>query len=300
MDINNLIRKYDYDVLMEDLRKRIDVCWSKSINICDIEEWLSNFNGKVYDVHSEKILALVLLCNFIQISHDELLHLCQVVNYEFIHSLAIIDSNYSQLVKSTTYYPIGNPSESSSLVLYFFRLSNNIPKDKFNNYPQSYSNSEFYIFIDDVSITGTQAHKYLSKFIKDNNIKNARNIYYLSLIGSEKAKRLIETLDINYISGCFIDDRLNLFSSPSYTNFNPEESILVKDFLKGYRDEVGFDPLGFMGSSLAIGFYYNVPDNSLPIFWSSINNWKPIFKRFHKLYSSRDEGESFNGRDKYI
>ncbi|MGB2867390.1 MAG: hypothetical protein WBD36_02975, partial [Bacteroidota bacterium] len=43
-------------------------------------------------------------------------------------------------------------------------------------------------------------------------------------------------------------------------------------------------PLGYQDSQLLIGFFYNTPDNSLPIFWSSKNNWKPVFKRYDKNY----------------
>jgi hypothetical protein len=37
--------------------------------------------------------------------------------------------------------------------------------------------------------------------------------------------------------------------------------------------------LGHGECQLLLGFNYNTPDNSLPIFWSDKNQWKPIFKR---------------------
>ena len=44
-------------------------------------------------------------------------------------------------------------------------------------------------------------------------------------------------------------------------------------------------PLGFDDGQQAFGFYYNTPDNSLPVFWCESANWKSIFKRNHKIYS---------------
>ncbi|MDR2409621.1 MAG: hypothetical protein LBE13_16135, partial [Bacteroidales bacterium] len=44
------------------------------------------------------------------------------------------------------------------------------------------------------------------------------------------------------------------------------------------------DPLGYKDGEYAFGFYYNTPDNSLPIFWGQKNGWLPILKRYHKNY----------------
>ena len=44
--------------------------------------------------------------------------------------------------------------------------------------------------------------------------------------------------------------------------------------------------LGYNNDAYAFGFFYNTPDNTLPIFWSDHGDWKPIMKRYDKKYTN--------------
>lgn len=299
MDIIDIVKNYEYDVLIEEIRNKIKYCWNDCINFSDVVEWLSNFQGKVFDENHEKILALLLLNNYIYLSHEEVLHLCRVVFYEYIHTIALEGNNYDDGLDKTTYYPIGNPSESSSLVMYFFRLANDIAKDKFNYYPSIADKDNRVVFIDDISGSGKQASDYISEFLNKNNV-NKEYISYMTLIGTEDAAKVFEHIEINFKSACLLDERMKLFSGDSYTKFTINERSVLLDFINGYKNEVDWNPLGYGSSELALGFYYNVPDNCLPIFWRENSNWRAIFKRFHKKYYSNKEGEVFNDRDRFI
>ena len=57
-------------------------------------------------------------------------------------------------------------------------------------------------------------------------------------------------------------------------------------------------PLGFNDGAYLIGFEYNTPDNTLPIFWGTSNNWKPIFTRYEKIYGNGKES-AIDGRKYY-
>jgi len=48
--------------------------------------------------------------------------------------------------------------------------------------------------------------------------------------------------------------------------------------------------LGHSNGQYAFGFYYNTPNNTLPLFWSDQNGWIPIMKRYDKVYG---KGGSF-------
>jgi len=52
--------------------------------------------------------------------------------------------------------------------------------------------------------------------------------------------------------------------------------------------------LGFGGDGYMFGAYYNIPDNTLPIFWSSQNDWNYLFKRYDKKYDA--SGTTLGGR----
>lgn len=299
MEMNDVIKGNKYNELIEAIRNKISYCWDDCVKLSDVEEWLNNFQGKVFDRDSEKILALMLLNNFIYLSHEEILHLCRVIFYEYIHSIAVECVDYNDVLNHTTFYPIGNPSESSSLVMYFFRIANDIAKDRFSNYPGMADVDNRVVFIDDISGSGEQAGAYIMDYL-GKYPSSKEYVSYVTMIGTVDASKVFLDLGIKFKPACLLDDRMKLFSDDSYTKFNDIERKNLIDFVNGYKDEVDWQPLGYKDSELALGFYYNVPDNCLPIFWSEYNGWKSIFKRFHKKYNSSQKGEVFNDRDKFI
>lgn len=299
MDIKDIIRDKNYDGLMDDISIKIQYCWHDCIKKSDIEEWLNNFTGKVFTKSEEEILALMLLNNFIYITHDEVMHLCRVMYYEYVHTITSNGEDYNEVLKQTKFYPIGNPSESSSLILYFFRMANGIGKDKFAHYPRDANRTNRVVFIDDISGSGQQASDVIKEYIRRTTSDN-KYINYYTLIGTEVAEEVFRNMDINYRAACLLDGRMKLFSDDSYTKFSDQERKILSHFIDGYRDEVNWEPMGYKSSQIAIGFYYNVPDNCIPIFWSEFNGWKSLFKRFHKKYNTSWDEEVFNDRVKFI
>ncbi len=298
MQLTDLFKDFKIDELNEEIRKKITYCWGSCITLSDIDEWLQNFTGKAYDVDIEKKLALMLLNNFIYVKHDEALHLCRVIYYEYIHKIALNNEDINDVLKKTKFYPIGNPSESSSLIMYFFRLANDIPKDRFGYSPSTPNENNRVVFIDDISGSGHQASDHIIDLFSGTIEK--KYIDYLCLISTEKAVEEFKKIGINLISSCNLDSRMQLFSNESYTTFSDEMSQIIKNFLAAYQHEVNWNPLGYNETEIALGFYYNVPDNCIPIFWSEFNNWKALFKRFHKKYSTNMIGEVFDDRDQFI
>lgn len=299
MEVYNIGEGQSYEVLMESIRKKIKYCWNSCIKQEDVELWLDNFKGKVFEIDEERILALMLLNNFIYLRHDEVLHLCKELYYEYIHRIAQENAEYEEILSNTMFYPIGNPSESSSLISYFFRISNGLASDKFSHYPTKLDSDSRYVFIDDISGSGQQAGDYISEFLK-NHPEMKKQVSYMTLIGTKKAVEIFGGIGIWYKAASILDDRMKLFSPSSYTKFSTDEINALTKLICGYRQEVKWNPFGYRESELAFGFYYNVPDNSLPIFWADNGEWKSIFKRFHKKYSSSGKGEVFDDRDRFI
>lgn len=299
-NILDVVNNYIYDDLLEEIRNKVKYCWSDAIKQSDIEEWLNNFKGKIYDEKSEKILALILLNHFIYFKHEEVLHLCRAIYYEYIHFIAETDANYDEILANTTFCPIGNPSESSSLIMYFFRMANELPKNRFSHYPEKADIKNRVVFIDDISGSGKQASDHIKGCLLHNPNLEKQYISYISLIGTERAKKIFNNMGVEFLPACLLDSRMRIFSKDSYTQFTKQERKILINFISGYKEEVCWNPFGYKKSRLALGFYYNVPDNCLPIFWSEHNNWRSIFKRFHKKYYSDNEGEIFNDRDKFI
>ena len=227
-----------------------------------------------------------------------------------------IDQEFQNELDRTRFLGVGNPSESGVHMLYYFRQECELRKKYFINSSDIFSiikveeklpdgvvrsflksdiknvNIKRYIFIDDFCGSGSQASMYLKDLVEnikylDPNIE----VNYLMLFGNEKGVETIRKLNIfNRVEAVFtIDESFKAFSTDSrYYKNVVSGGVIEKQFAKETAEKYGanlFNPaLGYNDSQLLLGLYHNTPDNSLPIFWSEKNNWKPIFKRYHKLY----------------
>ena len=52
------------------------------------------------------------------------------------------------------------------------------------------------------------------------------------------------------------------------------------------------NPLGFRNGQFLFGFYYNIPNNVLPIFWGNVNGWVPLFERYFNDCDKLEETNS--------
>ncbi len=71
-----------------------------------------------------------------------------------------------------------------------------------------------------------------------------------------------------------------------------------KQFVSHYGKRIPFvEPLGYENGEYTFGFFYNTPDNTLPIFWGQVNGWVPIIKRYHKSYR---KDKNYLGNEKFV
>lgn len=277
----------DMDALKSILHKTIDKSWRNDIDANDIEQWLNNFTGLLYNVDDERRIALWLLCNYTFYNSDDVNHLCKILYSNFIHDITIRNSfktteEIINCIKNSFFSSIGSAGESGGLLLYHFRQEANISIDRFF-YPSAINstNNDTIVFIDDVTISGGTAARFFHQNISSMSYKN---IYYLTIIASLDAVNKLSDLGITVIFCSLIDERNQCFS---------ERSMAFYKFptLRENSREIAYEygkliepnkPLGHKGGQFAFGFYYNTPNNTLPIFWSC-NNWTPIFPRKEKL-----------------
>lgn len=227
----------------------------------------------------------------------------------------IIDCEFQKEMNATRFLGVGNPSESGVHMLYYFRQESKLPKDYFINTSDIFSTSVIaekvaenperkflksvltnkeikrYIFIDDFCGSGSQASDYLKSIAENIKFENPSiEVNYLMLFGTENGISAVRKLNVfNIVEAVFtIDETFKVFSDDSrYFKIIPDE-IIDKNFSKATAAKYGtklFNPcLGYGNCELLLGLFHNTPDNSLPIFWSEQNEWKPVFKRYHKIY----------------
>ncbi len=224
-----------------------------------------------------------------------------------------INSEFLKELEMSRFLGVGNPSESGVHLLYYFRQECELSKSNFmnssdifethrvddidsKNNPRSYLKSELkykdikrYIFIDDFCGSGAQATSYLKETADNIKFENdAIEIKYLMLFATEKGLAEVrKTQSFDAVESVFIlDESFKAFSDYSRYFKKNIDPLIEKDFSKEtalkYGSSLFRPPLGHGDCQLLFGLFHNTPDNSLPIFWSE-NNWKPVFKRYHKF-----------------
>lgn len=290
--------------MFEILHKTFEKSWKTDLSGSDIEEWLQNFTGEVYTIEEERKLALWLLCNYTYYSASDVNHLCRVLYNKFIHDFVIrnsldVDQLESQL-KNVVFSSVGSASESGGLLLYHFRQEANLTLDKFF-YPTNIESDKntTLVFVDDAMLSGGTGTRNYFDALKNKEYKNA---YYLTIIASEEAINKLQEKGIIVIYCAIVDSRNKCFSEDSMIfNRFPDLLEYSKNMAKNYGEKIlspnsKAGPLGYKDGEFCFGFYYNTPNNTLPIFWSNYN-WRPIFARKEKLQNARQL--HFNPR-KYI
>lgn len=274
--------------MYEIIHKTNEKSWNRTyMDSSCIDDWLENFTGKVYDIEVEKRLMLWLLCNFTYYSEKDTNYLCSFLFKKFIHSFAsknnIDPFDLEKELLNVYFLPGGSASESGGLLLYHFRQESKLSMDRFS-YIISTDKFDTLVFVDDVTISGGSAIKFFNNELLSTPHKD---LYYLTIIASEDAVEKLEEKGIFTIYCYLLDERNKCFSDQSVIfNKFPELLAPTREIALKYGEGIinsPDKPLGYDNGEYCFGFFYNTPNNTLPIFWSN-KNWNPIFERKGKVY----------------
>lgn len=327
MTYNNQIEK-----LKNQIQNLSAWLWGYKVLEQDIDKWLENFENKSSNKNREKFIALSILSQFMFYDQREIRQaLKSLYKDKYIDPLvkkyrktteSLNLSEYNKYIEEslnkTRFSSIGNPSESSSIILYFFRQRNKIPKNLFIHSCELMIDNENdkleqLVYIDDISGSGSQAtneniHKVIQK-IKNNFPKI--KISYFTLFATTNALKILKDSKLfDTVETVFeLDETYKVFSDESrYFKINSDCKRFFKDKCKSEylnkfnlgkedisRDEnknLNLEECGFADGQLALGFFYNIPNNTLPIFWANSVQWHSIFKRYSKMYMFLKKGNS--------
>jgi hypothetical protein len=255
-----------------------------------IEGWLDNFQGE------DKDMAHKLLNHFVyfnsQMTKEMLISLYRdFIEYPIRQKVlneVDVEKLFKEELNQTRFLGMGNPAESGTHLLYYFRQVNNINKDLFIDQSKvdlSDTQIKRYIYIDDMSITGKQVCEYANTKAKEISEKRIEVNCYL-LCATKKAIDKIKNMNIfNSVESVFeLDESFKCFGDSSRYFLDDASNRECKEMVEKYGKRLYEDHvLGYKNSQLLFGLEHNTPNNTLPIFWSE-KDWNPIFKRYGKNY----------------
>lgn len=269
----------------------LDSVYSKFAGVrgqMDINRWILNFAPE------HQLLAVKLLENLHYWNQEVVKEYCR----RLYHSLQ------QRGIQNPCFVGWGSAAKSGAFISYYFRIANNLSSDIFFNFTDitKLANSQFdaIVFLDDFVGSGNQVVTFWTniKHHLDGSKKTPKTIY-LGLAGFESGKRNIqEKTGIVIELGYQLTDLDQAFSPTGI--FDYYEAQNAKDVMEKYGTSLFPEhPLGYAKSQALVAFFYNTPNNTLPIFWSAKNNWFPLFERYEvesisskkKLLDGMSEGD---------
>ncbi len=309
-DIQNLI---NLDTLKNQILQTSISAWNQHITRTSLDRWLRNFNGDALgSVIAEQTIAAWLLMNFTYYTKDEVRELCRVIYRKYIHnkleqeyyrsSKDPTSTKIRRILQRTIFIPLGNPSESGALILYNFRTANALPKTLFEqpkdwNQKLSDDSIDDIVLIDDVTLSGSQAIEYINS-LTIGSVQPTLLTFFATPDAIDNLQHKAPNIVGMYAH--YLDARAKLFDDSSFVFSNDDcagikelaytlcihyGKMIVENELPPTESYMKSYPLGFADGQQMFGFWYNTPDNSLPIFWCDSPNWKPAFTRYNKIYN---------------
>ena len=182
--------------------------------------------------------------------------------------------------------------KSGGLVQYFYRTSNFLhhargvdwtaigepPETKKGGPP------EVLVIVDDTIGTGREAAWYFNDRRAD--LARWRRRFFFAMVGFREGLEALAQASPEVEVRCF-ETHEKLFDA-RHTTFTEAEKAQIKDFLVRYGERVYprarygdiASPFGYRDGQALLAYFYNTPSNTLPIFWSVENGWKPVLQRF--------------------
>lgn len=296
--------------------------WSGKANWIVVKEWLDQFAKDDDPAKDEQIQALFLLTQFLYFGLFEIRSLMRSlyrdhIQYRLIESIrkahngtrdvAVIEPLLQIDLGLTRFICVGNASESSAHLMYYFRQENRLPKNLFASQLDIFQfiqspagvqiqiadpNIKNYVFLDDLCGSGDQISRYSASIVPAiRTLQPAARIYYFAVFGNVDGLDRVRALNRFDVVEAVVElDKTFKCFEPESRIFKNEKPPIDQGFSRILSEKYGSKlsqqyPLGFDDGQLLIGFSHNTPDNTLPIMWYDDPHgvpWTPVFKRYPK------------------
>lgn len=314
--------------LIEELQTKLkaldETLWESRAQWRHVEKWMGQFQLAANVEDDEQLQMLFLVSHFMYFGVLQIRALLRslfrdLYQYKVVEQIRrgngdtrdrqFIDQEFRKVLAATRFLGVGNPSESGSHLLYYFRQENRLGKQYFINSHEIFSRIgeghaveskvrdptiTRYVFIDDLCGSGVQATAYTQELVRplkdlSPNVRVSYYTLFATSFGLSEVRKLNSFDDVNAVVE--LDESFKCFSANSRVYKNekqPFNKTKAEDIARDYGQRLEpLNPLGWRDGQLLIGFCHNTPDNTLPIIWfdePEDTPWTALFRRYPKKY----------------
>lgn len=263
--------------------EQIVLNWPVERELSLVLNWLMQFDNDDID------LGVRIIRNLNVISFEDL-NTALTIAYSKLERMAI-DKGTQISKENTLFAGIGDSAKSGAMIGYNFRIINELSEENFMNEKSlHYLESgmiDNIVLIDDIVGTGNQATEEIKSLTQKVTPLGVKNIFLLTAVGMQAGIKAISHNTKAHVFSAFEYSELDTVAcldSCFYDGIPHEARAEAKLRLEYYGRIINHDyPLGYGSIGALIAFFYNTPNISLPMIWSSKNSWIPLFKRAIKI-----------------
>lgn len=232
-------------------------------------KWKEQFSPK------DQWVAERLLKNFRYYDADTLIYLLQQLHNSLF-------DEFSEHSTRVLFVPSGYVASSGAAVSYLYRRANTLPERQFisaADLGNTNQNPDLVVFLDDFIGSGHSAVRLWEEIARPFQDRTGAQLVFACAVGFETAIQFIQAKTSFRVICADIVTQADLpFTENSRIFPEAIEREKALDIISRYSNELtSFGPLGFENGQALISFFFNTPDNTLPIFWSTANGWEPLF-----------------------
>lgn len=238
----------------------------------DFNKWIDQFD------ENDKPSIQRILPYFRYYSSDDVFKLLRVLYKKLVNEYGITES-------TTLFVPVGYISKSGAAISYFFRRENNLDETNFvalsDLTKRLLCGYTHIVFLDDYIGSGSYMNSIKEEYIKVLPQVERDRISFICacVVGYQQGIDKISDKCLNVCVADVIsykDQPLHAYS----TAFSSEEKADIRRILLKYNEPLKPSaPMGFGNIEGLVSFFFATPNNTFPIFWSSENEWFPLFPR---------------------
>lgn len=251
----------------DELIKQIENC-ANWVSQEKIEEWLLNFEDD-----RDRLIALNLLDKLGYVPYAQLKSISTNLYRKIMTKLKNIP------IEACIFCNIGDVTSSSTQIVGLFQQENGISKNLFVDFKEldRINDKKILLLLDDFVGSGNAFVKWFGSSKGSALLDRFEKVYLCVLTAFDKGlKEIKNQTGIETIFGFKYELKEMVLKSDQ---FSPNQKSEIKRLMLKYKEHFPEKALwGYDNCQLLVAFETNIPNNTLPIFWSE-KNWKPLIKR---------------------